>query len=102
MSVSYRKKFGKQLAERDGLTCHYCGVRLLPIDTEAGWKHRELEHAFVDHIVARAQGGTDDLSNLVLCCMDCNCLKGHRIAYGDFREQQSQLRLQREASRLAR
>ena len=30
----------------------------------------------VDHIVATARGGTDDLSNLALACRSCNLRKG--------------------------
>lgn len=32
----------------------------------------------VDHTIPLAQGGTDDLDNLVLCCGPCNARKGAR------------------------
>ena len=46
----------QRIFERDGYRCRYCGG---PAEV-------------VDHIVAIAHGGTDDDSNLVACCRDCN------------------------------
>lgn len=42
--------------ERDHHTCAYCG--------------READQ--VDHILAKANGGTDDMSNLIAACQPCN------------------------------
>lgn len=49
--------------ERDGGKCVYCGnaQRLEP-----------------DHIVARMRGGSDEISNLVTACHDCNTKKAER------------------------
>ena len=46
--------------ERDGFACQYCG-QFAPVV--------RLE---VDHVVAFADGGTDELSNLVTACYACN------------------------------
>lgn len=44
--------------------------------------HFELRHLEVDHIIARANGGTDHLDNLQLLCGNCNRVKGDRgMAY---------------------
>lgn len=40
--------------------------------------HFELRHLEVDHIIARAKGGTDHIENLQLLCGSCNRIKGDR------------------------
>lgn len=37
----------------------------------------------IDHIVGRQHRGTDDISNLCLCCIRCNLKKGPNIASVD-------------------
>jgi 5-methylcytosine-specific restriction endonuclease McrA len=50
------------LLEKWGRACSYCGKRDIPLQ--------------VEHIQARANGGTDRVSNLCLACESCNQLKG--------------------------
>lgn len=62
-SVTLRRRW--EVFERDGHRCRYCGgaapeVRLV-----------------VDHIVPVAEGGSNDLENLVTACFECNAGKGH-------------------------
>lgn len=53
-----------------GWRCHYCGS----------------EHSLVsDHIVAKANGGTSESSNLIPACWTCNASKG-RKSYEEFLE----------------
>ena len=40
--------------------------------------HFELRNLEVDHIIARARGGTDHIENLQLLCGSCNRIKGDR------------------------
>ena len=40
--------------------------------------HFEARHLEVDHIIARASGGTDHIDNLQLLCGSCNRIKGDR------------------------
>lgn len=58
-------RFG--ILERDGFACRYCGARA---------PDAEL---VVDHVVPVAAGGTDDPTNLVTACQDCNAGKSDRI-----------------------
>ena len=57
------RKYKKELVLRDGLRCHYCDRMMT------------FEEAQVDHIVAKARGGTDAPHNLVLACARCNAMK---------------------------
>ncbi len=59
MAVSKRTRF--EVLRRDELTCRYC---------------RSRDNALtVDHVVPVALGGSDDPSNLVAACKDCNAGK---------------------------
>jgi hypothetical protein len=55
---------------RAGTRCEYCRLPEL-----AG----TLRHA-IDHVIARQHHGSDDPSNLALCCIRCNLAKGPNIA----------------------
>lgn len=61
MPVSKRLRF--EILRRDGHTCRYCG-RSAP----------EVKLT-VDHVVPRALGGSDDPTNLVTACAECNAGK---------------------------
>src|ERR1051326_3631386 len=50
------------LLEKWGRACSYCGVTGVPLQ--------------VEHLQAKASGGTDRLSNLCLACAPCNQAKG--------------------------
>ena len=52
------------LLERDGRRCAYCDAEHVPLQ--------------VEHVVARARGGSDRTSNLTLACDPCNQAKGSR------------------------
>ncbi|MBX7221592.1 MAG: HNH endonuclease [Blastocatellia bacterium] len=54
------------LLEKFGRHCVYCGQAGVPLQ--------------VEHIVPRAQGGTNRVSNLTLACGPCNQAKGNRTA----------------------
>ena len=59
MAVSKRTRF--EVLRRDNYTCRYC---------------RSTENQLtVDHVTPVALGGTDDPSNLVAACRDCNAGK---------------------------
>ena len=50
------------LLEKWGRSCSYCGIQGVPLQ--------------VEHILARAKGGTDRIANLALSCGPCNHAKG--------------------------
>ncbi|HEV8191571.1 MAG TPA: RNA-guided endonuclease IscB, partial [Ktedonobacterales bacterium] len=52
--------------EKWGRTCAYCGARQVPLQLE--------------HIVPKARGGTNWVSNLALVCVSCNSAKGTQTA----------------------
>jgi len=62
-STTQWRKLREIVIRRDGGTCQACG--------QPG-KH-------VDHVVPRKLGGTDELSNLQLLCVQCNLSKGGRF-----------------------
>lgn len=64
--ASRRTRF--KVLERDGYRCRYCGRTSQEVAID------------VDHIVPVREGGTDELSNLVSACVDCNMGKsGHPL-----------------------
>lgn len=58
------RKIKEQVHLRDAYTCQQCGIISL-----------ELE---CDHILNKAQGGTDDLDNLQSLCKSCHAKKTQR------------------------
>lgn len=54
------------LLEKWHRTCAYCGATDVPLE--------------VEHIVPRARGGSDRVSNLTLACVPCNQKKGSQTA----------------------
>jgi 5-methylcytosine-specific restriction endonuclease McrA len=49
-----------EILRRDGHTCRYCGAQAPDVPLA------------VDHVIPRVLGGSDDPSNLVTACRDCN------------------------------
>ncbi|MGE0674894.1 MAG: HNH endonuclease, partial [Methylibium sp.] len=58
MAVSVRTRF--EVFKRDDFTCAYCGRRSPDVVLQ------------VDHILAVANGGSDDSINLITSCWECN------------------------------
>jgi len=94
MSLSKRIRF--EVLKRDGFRCRYCGISSLSA----------LLH--VDHVIPRAEGGTDDPANLIASCAACNLGKSDvqldesripRVSTEDIREQTEQVREYLDAAR---
>lgn len=58
MAVSKRLRY--EVLRRDNHTCRYCGASAPDV------------HLTVDHVLPVALGGTDEATNLVAACADCN------------------------------
>ena len=56
--------------ERAGNRCEYC--QLHQDDSPLAVLH-------IEHLIPRIHGGTDDLENLALACIDCNLHKGTNL-----------------------
>lgn len=56
----------KNIFERDGHRCQYCGERFSKPDLT------------IDHVMPRSRGGRDTWENLVLACVKCNLRKSNR------------------------
>lgn len=56
-----------KILERDNFSCFYCG---------ASGKDTRIT---VDHVIPMSRGGTNEESNLVAACADCNAGKGRKI-----------------------
>lgn len=64
----------KKLRVRDGDLCCYCETPMLFYVVAKGPLASQM--ATVEHVKRRADGGTNDLENLKLACMDCNTRRG--------------------------
>src|SRR6185369_12619564 len=60
-----------QVRERAHNACEYC--HLHQDDSPLAVLH-------VEHVIPKVHGGTDDLDNLALACIDCNLRKGTNLA----------------------
>mgnify|MGYP002626458909 CR=1 FL=1 len=60
----------EKVRHRAGLCCEYCHL------TEA---HSPVARLQIEHIRLKKHGGTDDVANLALACIDCNLSKGSNL-----------------------
>lgn len=58
------KKIRFRVFQRDNFTCQYCGRSAPKVELH------------VDHIRSVANGGDNDMDNLITSCVDCNLGKG--------------------------
>lgn len=59
-----------RVRERAGNRCEYC--QLHQDDSPLATLH-------IEHVIPKVHGGTDDLENLALACIDCNLHKGTNL-----------------------
>jgi hypothetical protein len=86
---SVSKKLRFEIMKRDGFACRYCGATAVSTVLE------------VDHVLALANGGSNEPDNLVTACKDCNSGKSDRSlddralapsTAGDLLEQSEQIK----------
>ena len=58
MAISKRTRY--EILKRDNFTCRYCGAKAPDVKLH------------IDHVMPQSLGGTDDATNLVTACMECN------------------------------
>lgn len=59
------------ILERDKFTCQYCGRKAPSVALE------------VDHIIPVSKGESDESSNLITACFECNTQKRNKLALGE-------------------
>ena len=85
MEIAERKQLSKKIRfevfKRDKFTCQYCGRSAPDVVLE------------VDHMIPVANGGSNDIMNLITSCKDCNRGKGARALSDDsiIKKQQAQI-----------
>lgn len=75
--IPTRTDLGKLLRYNDAKNKRYLYGEQSGCCTGCG-EHFKTQHLEVDHIIPRAKGGTDHLTNLQLLCSYCNRVKGAR------------------------
>ena len=60
-----RRRLRRAIIERDGADCWLCGNEM------------PMQDRTVEHLIAKSNGGTDELDNLALCHEACNVLLGN-------------------------
>ncbi len=104
MSKKYPPVFSflREIQQRDGCKCHYCGCetwtdfeQIKVLETRhirsvdgkgiavTRWgvpQHLAGKEAQVDHVIPKSRGGAHDVSNLVIACAKCNQSKGRKTS----------------------
>jgi 5-methylcytosine-specific restriction protein A len=64
----------RRLAGEQGWRCCYCRCRMSDVG-------RMGDVATLEHVTPRSHGGSDDESNLVVACWDCNVARGNDLDF---------------------
>jgi HNH endonuclease len=66
----------REVFQKTGGYCHYCGDRLR--FENRGWSAFPRGHWEADHVVQRGKGGYDGIANYLPACTECNRLRWAR------------------------
>lgn len=64
-NVAQKKAYDQRFIAK-GDNCWYCGITLVK------------DNRTTDHVIPKIKGGTNRTTNLVACCVSCNCAKNGR------------------------
>lgn len=78
MNTSLRKSLRNRLIRRDGELCHYCECVMVEPVASAEVMPDTMT---LEHIVPQSCGGSNEMTNLVLACSDCNNTRGNDINF---------------------
>lgn len=88
MKPSKRKAISKgvrfSIFSRDQYQCRYCG------------RQSDVVELVIDHVIPVAQGGTNDVENLLTACRDCNAGKAAKTPTQSAPNETDRLRLSQE------
>lgn len=65
-------KLKKELMKDSDGKCFYCKKQM----KKGVWNEQHDDDMTVDHLIPKSQGGEDTKENLVICCRNCNRLRG--------------------------
>lgn len=88
MNLPYKtlwNQFGEILVNDYGMVCFYCAVPVFRTRYEDA-----PNKVTIDHVVPISKGGRTELSNLVICCKQCNQEKGSQDFLPFFRAKQKE------------
>lgn len=70
--LTYDGVSDREIFERDKWRCEYCKKKIRPCD---GKDFAAKRMATIDHVIPLSKGGTDESTNKVSACFECNCHK---------------------------
>lgn len=73
--VAYRERHPEMDARRRKLNALYYDLEWIGV---CPYCNKPCDNPTIDHFIPVAQGGTDDVENLVLCCRACNSSKNKK------------------------
>lgn len=75
----------KQIYERDGNKCHYCGIAEKDFFTIWGDFYGSKKRGSRLEVDRKDNRGDYEIDNCVLACAICNCAKSDKFTYDEFK-----------------
>jgi hypothetical protein len=72
----------RRIYERDHWRCVWCNINVTQLTGYLALvRNDSIRQATIDHVVPRARGGTNEHTNLITCCAQCNAVRGDKSAF---------------------